>query len=74
MGEGTPGVDHSSAEHYQREAATLREAAEEVQDERLRQQLIEIAESYDGVATSIDPTSALSSSAGPRGFGSGWRV
>ena len=74
-------MDHSSAEHYQREAATLREAAEEVQDESLRHQLIEIAESYDGVAASIDQTSlprsvALSSSARTRGFGSGagWRI
>src|SRR5260221_5022843 len=86
-GRAAPDVDHSfaNAEHYHREAAMLREPAEEVQDERLRQQLIDIAESYDGVAGSIDQTAridqtsvprsvTLSSTAGGPGFGAGGSV
>ena len=46
--------DKSRVEKYRLEAASIRQAAEIVRDERFRQQLLSIAEHYEALATSID--------------------
>ena len=46
--------EQSRAEQYRREAAEIRKAAEIVQDEGLRQQLLSFADQYEAVATSIE--------------------
>jgi hypothetical protein len=46
--------DRSRAEKYRREAISLRQAAEIVQDPRLRNQLLSIAERYDALAAGIE--------------------
>ena len=46
--------DQSRAEKYQREAMSLRQAAEIVCDPRLRDQLLSIAEQHEALAVGIE--------------------
>jgi|GraSoiStandDraft_54_1057290.scaffolds.fasta_scaffold1824809_1 pyruvate-formate lyase len=57
MNQGSPhelSAARLKAERYRREAASIRDATNIIRDERFREQLLSIADQYDGAAAEIE--------------------